>query len=134
MKTFAVCAVVAMLVYTVNATPCTEICSTQCAFQKKACTFADIFGNLCDTLDGVCAMACSAACGCADTCATECGEQNAQCAGADSSDAGPFRGLNVLSCGIKLPICSSKCQLKCGFNLLAGIVNSLGGAGAPARR
>ncbi|RUS71822.1 hypothetical protein EGW08_020407 [Elysia chlorotica] len=130
MNTFTVFALVAMLVSVAYATPCTEICGAQCNFQKKACDFVHIFGNLCATLEGVCAMACQATCGCADSCAVQCGEENAHCRGADSSAAGPFGGLNVLSCGLNLPVCSSTCQLKCGFNNLAGLVSALGGAGA----
>ncbi|GFS24474.1 hypothetical protein ElyMa_005158400 [Elysia marginata] len=126
MKIFPVAAVVALLVCASNATPCTEICGAQCTIQKQTCSFAQIFGNLCDTIGGVCNQACSAACGCADSCAEQCGGEFATCQGESS---GPLRGLNVLTCGLNLSMCASTCQLQCGFNLLAGIVNSLGGAG-----
>ena len=127
MKTFTVVAVVALLVYTANATPCTDICNAQCTIQQQSCAFTEIFGNLCDTINGVCTQACTAACGCADSCAAQCGGEYAMCKG-DAS--GPLGGLNVLSCALNLSVCSSTCQLQCNFNLLAGVVNSLGGAGA----
>ncbi|GFS24482.1 hypothetical protein ElyMa_001664900 [Elysia marginata] len=134
MNTFAAVAVVALLAYTANATPCTDICNAdicnaQCTIQKQSCDFAEIFGNLCDTINGVCTQACTAACGCADSCAMQCGGEYAACK-ADASAAGPFGVLNVLSCGLNLSVCSETCQLQCNFNLLAGVVNSLGGAGA----
>ena len=132
MNTFAVFVAVAMLASMVNATPCTDICNAQCEIQKNTCTFAELFGNLCDTVNGVCTQACTAACSCADSCATECGGAYAKCKADDSAaaSAGPFPGLNVLSCGINLPICSATCQAKCNFNLLAGVVNALGGGAA----
>ncbi|KAK3706572.1 hypothetical protein RRG08_055011 [Elysia crispata] len=130
MNTFTSVALVALLVYTVSATPCTDICNAQCTIQKQTCAFTDIFGNLCDTVNGVCTQACTAACGCADSCAAKCGGEYASCKGEASSAAGPFGGLNVLSCGVNLSVCSATCQLQCNFNLLAGVVNSLGGAGS----
>ncbi|KAK3759547.1 hypothetical protein RRG08_065891 [Elysia crispata] len=133
MNTFAAIAVIAMLAYTVNATPCTDICNAQCTIQKQSCDFTEIFGNLCDTINGVCTQACTAACACADSCAEQCGGEYATCKSGDSSPAGPLGGLNVLSCGFNLSVCSATCQLKCNFNLLAGVVNSLGGAGAAAQ-
>ena len=54
MKTLTVVAVVALLVYTANATPCTDICNAQCTIQQQSCAFTEIFGNLCDTINGVC--------------------------------------------------------------------------------
>ncbi|RUS87734.1 hypothetical protein EGW08_004480 [Elysia chlorotica] len=130
MNTLTVTAIVAMLVCAASATPCTDICNAQCTIQKQTCSFAGIFGNLCDTVNGVCTQACGAACGCADSCAAKCGGEYATCKSADSSAAGLFGGLNVLSCGLNLSVCSSTCQLECNFNLLAGVVNSLGGAGS----
>ncbi|RUS79868.1 hypothetical protein EGW08_012394 [Elysia chlorotica] len=130
MKTFTVLAVVALLCYTANATPCTDICNAQCTISQQSCAFTEIFGNLCDTIAGVCGQACTAACSCADSCAAQCGGEYATCKGAASS--GPLGGLNVLSCGLNLGLCSSTCQLQCNFNLLAGVVNSLGGAGQTA--
>ncbi|RUS73719.1 hypothetical protein EGW08_018525 [Elysia chlorotica] len=129
MKTFTVLAVVALLCYTANATPCTDICNAQCTIQQQTCAFTEIFGDLCDTIGGICGQTCTAACGCADSCAAQCGEEFATCKG---SANGPFSGLNIFSCGINLSVCSSTCQLHCNFNLLAGIVNSLGGASAPS--
>ncbi|GFS11102.1 hypothetical protein ElyMa_003077200 [Elysia marginata] len=129
MKVFAVAALVALLAYSADATPCTDICNAQCTIQKQSCAFAEIFGNLCDTIAGVCSQACTAACGCADGCAAQCGGEYATCKGENSG--GPLGVLNVLSCGVNLSVCSSTCQLQCNFNLLAGVVNSLGGAGAP---
>ncbi|KAK3777521.1 hypothetical protein RRG08_044811 [Elysia crispata] len=128
MKSFTLIAVVALLFYTVNATPCTDICNAQCTIQKQSCEFSGIFGNLCDTINGVCTQACAAACGCADSCAAQCGEEYAACKG----EKGPLGFLNIFACGINLSVCSSTCQLQCNFNLLAGVVNSLGGAGSPA--
>ncbi|RUS71990.1 hypothetical protein EGW08_020260 [Elysia chlorotica] len=133
MNTFAVFALVAMLASMAYATPCTDICNAQCTIQKQTCSFAEIFGNLCDTVGGVCTQSCAAACSCADSCAAQCGGEYATCKSADTSAAGPFGGLNVLSCGLNLGVCSSTCQLQCNFNLLAGIVNSLGGAGGDAQ-
>ncbi|GFS22841.1 hypothetical protein ElyMa_003374000 [Elysia marginata] len=130
MKTFSVVAVVVLFVYSAGATPCTDICNAQCTIQQQSCAFTEIFGNLCDTINGVCTQACAAACGCADSCAAQCGGEYATCKG---GDAGPLGGVfNVLSCGIGLSVCSSTCQLQCNFNLLAGIVNSVGGAGGGA--
>ncbi|GFO18713.1 hypothetical protein PoB_004521800 [Plakobranchus ocellatus] len=126
MKVVAILSVIALMAYTASATPCTDICNGQCAIQQQSCAFTGIFGNLCATLNGVCTQACAAACGCADTCATQCGGEYATCKG-DGSDI-----LNVFSCGLNLSVCSATCHLQCNFNLFAGIVNSLGGAGAPA--
>ncbi|GFS23833.1 hypothetical protein ElyMa_001649700 [Elysia marginata] len=136
MNTFAVVATFALLAYTVNATPCTDICSAKCALQKQTCDFADVFGNLCETMNAACTQNCNAACGCADGCSAECGEEFATCQNADTSnDAGPFglASLSVLSCGMNAPVCQMKCQLKCQFNLLAAAADAMGGgAGAGA--
>ncbi|GFO33168.1 hypothetical protein PoB_005967300 [Plakobranchus ocellatus] len=127
MNTLTIVAVLAVLAYSATATPCTDICNAQCTIQKNSCDFAEVFGDLCTTLNGVCTQACAAACGCADTCAAQCGGEYATC---KSEDKGV---LNVLSCGLNLSVCSATCQLTCNFNLLASIVNSLGGGGqAPA--
>ena len=128
MKCLALVAVLAVLAYTATATPCTDICNAQCTIQQQTCAFSEIFGDLCDTVNGVCTQACAAACGCADSCATQCGGEYATCRGDDSS---PLGILNVYSCGINLSVCSSACHLKCNFDLLAGIVNSVGGPPAP---
>ncbi|RUS73713.1 hypothetical protein EGW08_018519 [Elysia chlorotica] len=127
MKTFTVLAVVALLCYTANATPCTDICNAQCTIQQQSCAFTEIFGYLCDTIVVFCGQSCTAACCCADSCAAQCGVEFATCKGAA---IGPFLGFNFFSCGFNLFVCSSTCQLQCNFNLLAGVVNSLGGAGA----
>lgn len=126
MNTFAALLAVALLAYTVSATPCTDICNGQCALQKQSCDFAEIFGDLCTTVNGVCTQACTAACGCADSCATKCGGEYATCKSSDSS--GATGALNVFQCGLNLSVCSSTCQLQCNFNLFAGVVNSLGGS------
>ncbi|GFR63525.1 hypothetical protein ElyMa_001897500 [Elysia marginata] len=124
MNAFSALLAVAMLAYTASATPCTDICNGQCALQKETCDFAEIFGDLCGTVNAVCTSACDAACGCADSCATKCGGQYATCKG-DAS--GLLAGLNVLKCGLDLSVCSSTCHLQCKFNHFASIVNSLGG-------
>ncbi|RUS71986.1 hypothetical protein EGW08_020256, partial [Elysia chlorotica] len=93
----AVFALVAMLASMAYATPCTDICNAQCTIQKQTCSFAEIFGNLCDTVGGVCAQSCAAACSCADSCAAQCGGEFATCKSADSSAAGPFGGVGALA-------------------------------------
>ncbi|KAK3759548.1 hypothetical protein RRG08_065892 [Elysia crispata] len=128
METFATFAIAALLAYTVNATPCTDICNAQCTMQKKTCVFSGIPDNLCGTVNGVCTMACAAACVCVDSCAAECGDEPSKCKGDDSA-AVPHGDLNVLSCGINVSVCSSSCQMKCNFNLFAGVVNAVTGAG-----
>ncbi|GFS06710.1 hypothetical protein ElyMa_001232000 [Elysia marginata] len=124
MNTLAVFAVVAALVYTASASPCTDICNGQCALQNSACSFSGIFGNLCATQNNICLQACAAACNCVDTCGTQCGGEYATCKG-DGSDV-----LTVLQCGVNLPVCASKCHAQCQFNTFAGIVNSLTGGAA----
>ncbi|RUS74749.1 hypothetical protein EGW08_017478 [Elysia chlorotica] len=122
MQVIALLAAVALLAFSVNASPCTDICNGQCALANGACSFSGVFGDLCATQNNICSQACAAACNCVDTCAAECGGAFATCKG-DGSDL-----VTVASCGLNLSVCSATCQAKCQFSTFAGIVNSLAGS------
>ncbi|RUS88958.1 hypothetical protein EGW08_003294 [Elysia chlorotica] len=125
MKSFLVCIAIVLLVNGADSTPCAELCNTQCTIQEKTCGFTPLFGSLCSTLSGACKMACAAACGCVDGCATKCGDGFSTCKASSSGVAGIF---NVFQCGLDLSVCSTTCLPQCNFNLLAGVVQSLGGS------
>ncbi|RUS71825.1 hypothetical protein EGW08_020410 [Elysia chlorotica] len=130
MKSLAILTIIALLNVTVDGTPCTKICNTQCTIQQRYCDVTGMSSTLCTTANGVCKVACTAACGCADTCAHQCGEDFAQCRTDASSSFLLYRGLNVVSCGLHLSHCARTCQLKCGFNLLSTIVNTVSSLGS----
>ncbi|KAK3784046.1 hypothetical protein RRG08_025240 [Elysia crispata] len=125
MKTVLILIAFAYLVNSTETTPCADLCNTQCNLQEQTCGFSQLYGNLCGTVSGLCRTACTAACSCVDGCATKCGDGYSGCKGDSSGVAGIF---NVFQCGLDLSVCSTTCLPQCNFNLLAGIVQSLGGS------
>ncbi|GFO38159.1 hypothetical protein PoB_006466400 [Plakobranchus ocellatus] len=123
MRTLTVCLViVALVVYSAGASPCTDICGGQCALASQACDFTGTMGDLCGTLANVCAQTCAAACHCVDTCGEQCGGEYAACKGDDSGV------LNVATCGLNLNVCGATCQSQCQFDSLSAIISGLTGA------
>ncbi|GFO18721.1 hypothetical protein PoB_004522600 [Plakobranchus ocellatus] len=127
MKVVAVLSVFILVVCTVSATPCTDICGGECALRKQACSFVDVFSSLCETEDKICTKSCDAACGCVDTCATKCGGKYATC------KEGGNAILNFYSCGVSLSYCASTCHAKCKFQLFSSIVGAITGGLMPTQ-
>ncbi|KAK3759551.1 hypothetical protein RRG08_065895 [Elysia crispata] len=118
MNTFAVFVAVAMLASMVNATPCTDICNAQCEIQKNTCTFAELFGNLCDTVNGVCTPGLYR---CMQLCLTA--------ALLNVEESTPSVKLMIPLLHL-LDHSQLPARRRCNFNLLAGVVNALGGGAA----
>ncbi|RUS87395.1 hypothetical protein EGW08_004849 [Elysia chlorotica] len=108
MNTFtATLAVVAMLVFSTSATPCSDICAAECALSLQACQFSGALGDLCATENTICTKDCDASCFCVDSCAEKCGTAFAACKG-DGVDL-----LKLESCTFNFEACEAQCGTQC---------------------
>ncbi|RUS87405.1 hypothetical protein EGW08_004859 [Elysia chlorotica] len=127
LKFTATLAVVALLAYSTNASPCTDTCSGQCGFAQQACELTGLLGGLCKTQATVCNTACGAVCNCVDTCGATCGQQLAECRGDGNNP------LSLITCGFSFSACNALCNTQCGFTTVAGVVDTLGASFAGAK-
>ncbi|GFR63920.1 hypothetical protein ElyMa_000167100 [Elysia marginata] len=118
-------AVVAILVLSTNASPCTDTCSGQCGFAQQACDLTGLLGGLCQTQATICNTACGAVCNCIDTCGAQCGGQLAECRGDGTNP------LSLITCGFTFTACNAMCNAQCSFSTVAGVVDTIAGGVAP---
>ncbi|GFR63923.1 hypothetical protein ElyMa_000167300 [Elysia marginata] len=115
-------AVIAVLVYSTNASPCTDTCSGQCGFAQQACDLTGLLGGLCQTQATICNTACGAVCNCVDTCGAQCGGQLAECRGDGTNP------LSMITCGFAFTSCNAMCNTQCAFTTVAGVVDTIAGS------
>ncbi|RUS87394.1 hypothetical protein EGW08_004848 [Elysia chlorotica] len=105
-------AVAAILVFSTSATPCTDICLSECAFTLQSCQLIGTPADLCASENEICTKDCDFSCNCIDICAEKCGSAFAACKG-DGIDL-----LKLESCSITLEVCEVQCGTECGMNNL----------------
>ncbi|RUS82275.1 hypothetical protein EGW08_009953 [Elysia chlorotica] len=103
----AALAVVAMLVFSTSATPCSDICAAECALSLQTCQISGALGELCATANTICTKDCDAACYCIDSCAEKCGSAFAACKG-DGTDL-----LKLETCSLNFEACEAQCGAQC---------------------
>ncbi|KAK3795178.1 hypothetical protein RRG08_056241 [Elysia crispata] len=112
-------AMVAMLVFSASATPCSDLCSAECALALQACQFSGTLGDLCATENNICQKDCAASCNCVDSCAEKCGSAFTTCKG-DGADL-----LKVESCSLNFEVCETQCGTQCEMQTYNEAVKAL---------